>query len=118
MQSRLLRSKAERLQRSTQAPGKWGKIWALLFLLAGILAMMSLSLLASPTAHAGGSGPIIHWDSIMIYAGQNNGYPWGPVGENTIVHGANFSPNQQLHLIVVPGDSNTNASVCNQSGVT
>jgi hypothetical protein len=54
----------------------------------------------------------------MIYAGQNNGYPWGPVGENTIVHGANFSPNQQLHIIIVPGDSNNNALVCKQAGVT
>jgi hypothetical protein len=54
----------------------------------------------------------------MIYAGQNNGNPWGPVGENTIVHGANFSSNQQLHLIVVPGDSNNNPMVCKQTGVT
>jgi len=29
----------------------------------------------------------------MIYAGQNNGHPWGLVGENTIVHGANFTAN-------------------------
>lgn len=54
----------------------------------------------------------------MIYPGQNNGDPWGPVGENAIVHGANFSPNTQLRLVVSPGDSNSNASVCKQSAVT
>ncbi len=54
----------------------------------------------------------------MIYAGQNNGNPWGPVGENAIVHGANFSPKTQLRLVVSPGDSNSNASVCQQSVVT
>ena len=54
----------------------------------------------------------------MIYAGQNNGYPWGPVGENVIVHGANFAPYVQLRLVVAPGNSNSNASVCQQPGAT
>lgn len=83
-----------------------------------LLPLLTVFLYWAPAAHAGGGGPIIHWDSSMIYAGQNNGYPWGPVGENAIVHGANFSANQQLRLIVVPGDTNNNALVCKQAGVT
>ena len=82
------------------------------------LAIMMLVSLIAPAAHAesaGGNKPIIHWDASMIYAGQNNGYPWGPVGENTIVHGANFTPNVQLHLVVSPGDSNADPTVCQQT---
>ncbi len=81
-------------------------------------ALLSLITLNAPAAHAGGSGPIIHWDSSMIYAGQNNGYPWGPVGENTIVHGANFPPNTALRLAIAPGDSNQDATICTQPVVT
>lgn len=91
------------------------QLWAVALLLLPLLAVF---LDQVPAALAAGGDPIIHWDSTMIYAGQNNGYPWGPVGENTIVHGANFSSNQQLRLIVVPGDSNNNALVCKQTGVT
>lgn len=82
------------------------------------VTLLALATLAAPTAHAGGSAPIIHWDSSMIYAGQNNGNPWGPVGENTIVHGANFPANEQLRLTIAPGDSNQDATVCNQAVVT
>src|SRR5713101_4802491 len=78
-------------------------IWQLYATTLLLLPLLAVFLYHTSAAHAGGGGPIIHWDSTMIYAGQNNGYPWGPVGENAIVHGANFSPNQQLHLIVVPG---------------
>jgi hypothetical protein len=91
------------------------RIWAVVLLLLPLLAVV---LNQVPVAQAAGGDPIIHWDSTMIYAGQNNGNPWGPVGENTIVHGANFSSNQQLHLIIVPGDSNNNPMVCKQTGVT
>jgi len=80
--------------------------------------LLSLVTLTAPAAHAGGSAPIIHWDSSMIYAGQNNGNPWGPVGENTIVHGANFPPNTALRLAIAPGDSNLDATVCTQPVVT
>jgi len=123
MQPRLATGrKAARRERNAQARRKMGKKWALpwaiVLLPVVLLAIMSLSLLTSPTAHAGGSGPIIHWDSSMIYAGQNNGYPWGPVGENTIVHGAGFTANQNLRLVVSPGDSNADANVCQQSVVT
>jgi hypothetical protein len=92
--------------------------WQLWILALLLLPLLTVFLYRAPAAHAGGGGPIIHWDSSMIYPGQNNGYPWGPVGENAIVHGANFSANQQLRLIVVPGDSNNNALVCKQAGVT
>lgn len=74
--------------------------------------------LAARAARNGDHMPVIHWDGSMIYPGQNNGDPWGPVGENAIVHGANFSPNTQLRLVVSPGDSNSNASACQQSAVT
>lgn len=91
------------------------QLWTLpLFL----LLLISFFLYHAPAARAGGGGMIIHWDTSMIFAGQNNGYPWGPVGENAIVHGANFSPSQQLNLIVVPGDSNNNATLCQQAGIT
>jgi hypothetical protein len=96
----------------------YGHTWRLLTFALLLLPLLAVFLYRAPAAQAGGGGPIIHWDSSMIYAGQNNGYPWGPVGENTIVHGANFSPNQKLHLIVVPGDSNNDALVCKQIGVT
>lgn len=119
MQSRLLkRRNVELLARDRQATRNGEKARALLLLPVVLLAMFSLSLLTSPTAHAGGSGPIIHWDSSMIYVGQNNGYPWGPVGENTIVHGANFTANTNLRLVVSPGDSNNDATVCQQSLLT
>ena len=91
------------------------RIWSVALLLLPLLAVV---LYRVPVAQAAGGDPIIHWDSTMIYAGQNNGNPWGPVGENTIVHGANFSSNQQLRLIIVPGDSNNNPMVCKQTGVT
>lgn len=117
MQSRQLRN-VELLARNTWATRDREKVWALLLLPVVLLAMFSLSLLTSPTARAGGSGPIIHWDSSMIYVGQNNGYPWGPVGENTIVHGANFTANTNLRLVVSPGDSNSDATVCQQSLLT
>ena len=119
MQSHLLKRRNVELPvRNRQAIRKGGKVWALLLLPVALLVMVSLSLLTSPTAHAGGSGPIIHWDSSMIYAGQNNGYPWGPVGENAIVHGANFTANTNLRLVVSPGDSNSDANVCQQSLLT
>src|ERR1700674_1739692 len=107
MQSRLLkRGNVELLAQNRQATRNGEKVRVLLLLPVVLLAMFSLALLTSPTAHAGGSGPIIHWDSSMIYAGQNNGYPWGPVGENASVKGENYPANQQYRLVLVQGDSN------------
>jgi hypothetical protein len=94
------------------------RAWKLCVFALLLLAAMTLSISRAPTAHAGGSAAIIHWDSSMIYPGQNNGFPWGPVGEIANVHGANFSPNLNLHLVVTPGDSNHNASLCQQPVVT
>ncbi len=48
----------------------------------------------------------------MIYAGENNGYPWGPVGENASVKGENYPANQQYRLVLVQGDSNNDATLC------
>ncbi len=94
-----------------------------LYLMLGVLLILLASLTAAGlrVAHAnsaGGNMPVIHWDPGMIYAGQNNGNPWGPVGENTIVHGANFDPKMQLRLVISPGDSNSNPAVCQQTGIT
>lgn len=76
-------------------------------MLAGLL---SASALQSPRALAAGSDPVIHWDSTMIYPGQNNGNPWGPVGENVLVHGAKFTASgvlgQQITLALIKGDVN------------
>src|SRR5579859_1405703 len=85
------------------------------------VALITFALLTAPLARAarlGGSKPIIHWDASMINPGQNNGNPWGPVGEITMVNGVNFTPNVQLHLVLAPGDSNADATVCKQPGVT
>jgi len=54
----------------------------------------------------------------MIYAGQNNGYPEGPVGENAAVEGDNFTSGQQVRLVLVKGDSNTNAALCQNPAAT
>lgn len=48
----------------------------------------------------------------MIYAGENNGNPWGPVGENASVEGDNYPANQQYRLVLVQGDSNNDATLC------
>ncbi len=61
-------------------------------ILALVLALVIISGIAlyhPPLAHAAGP-PTLTWDSTMIYPGQNNGNPWGPPGENALVHGAGF----------------------------
>src|SRR6185312_9625547 len=89
----------------------WG-IWpraALLALLA-VAGLLSASVAQSPRALAAGTDPVIHWDSNMIYPGQNNGNPWGPVGENALVHGEKFTASgvlgQQITLALIKGDVN------------
>ncbi len=94
--------------------GKWRFSLAL-----GLLVMLMIgSMYQSSAARAAGSGPVIHWNSSMIYAGQNNGNPWGPVGENASVNGQNFPTNKQLRLVLVAGDSNNTPSACKISVAT
>src|SRR6266571_8653680 len=98
--------------------------WRLYTRLGGLVALELLVMLAtvalywSPSVHAAGSGAIIHWNANMIYAGQNNGNPWGPVGENASVSGQNFPTNKQLRLVLVAGDSNNTPSACKISVAT
>jgi len=96
----------------------FGLTWRLGTLALLLVALLAVSLPQVHPVQAAGGNPIIHWDSSMMYPGQNHGYPWGPVGENAIVHGANFPPDQQLRITVVPGNSNNDALICKQSGVT
>ncbi|WIG58615.1 MAG: hypothetical protein OJF49_001361 [Ktedonobacterales bacterium] len=62
-----------------------------------------------PAVHAGGNcaNGCVHWSSGMIYAGQNNGNPEGPVGEHAAVHGEGFTAvaGQQVTFAVAPGDT-------------
>lgn len=81
-------------------------------LISAAAILLCLLWTRSPRVLAAGTGGIISWDSSMIYAGQNNGNPWGPVGEHAIVHGANFVPGVQLNIILAHGNSNGNPSVC------
>ncbi len=92
--------------------------WRLSLALGLLVILMMGSVYQSSAARAAGSGPIIHWNSSMIYAGQNNGNPWGPVGENASVNGQNFPVNRQLRLILVAGDSNNTPTACKTSVVT
>ncbi len=69
------------------------------------------------TSDVGGHGSL-SWDASMIYAGQNNGSPWGPVGETAIVHGNGFPPiRKSLTLSLVAGDSSANPLLCSRPGV-
>lgn len=87
---------------------------SLLILVSTVI--VSFFVISSPSARAGGSGPIINWDSAMIYAGQNNGNPEGPVGEIVTVHGSLFSPGQQVKLKLVSGDPLSNPYACDGVG--
>lgn len=93
-------------------------IWASLLATLLFAAQAAVSISHAPIARAAGSGPIIHWNASMIYAGENNGNPWGPVGENASVEGANFPANQQLRLVLVQGDSNNDAALCHSPVAT
>jgi hypothetical protein len=90
-------------------------------LAVALIAMLAITLHLAPAVQAAssaGGGSIIHWNSNMIYAGQNNGLPWGPVGENAGVSGANFPPNQQLRLVLVAGNINNNHALCKSARAT
>jgi hypothetical protein len=75
--------------------------------IAGALALVWA---ATPVAHAGGgcgtTQACIHWSSDMIYAGHNNGFPEGPVGEHASVSGEGFTAHEHINLRLVQGDVN------------
>ena len=75
-----------------------------------LACLATLALSQSPPVRAAGLDPVIHWDSNMIYPGQNNGNPWGPVGELTTVHGEKFTASsvlgQTIKLALIQGDVN------------
>lgn len=80
--------------------------------LGTMLVALTSGIQSVPVAHAGGScstSPCIHWDSSMIYAGQNNGFPEGPVGEHATVHGEGFGAEAgvTIDFQLVQGDVNT-----------
>ena len=87
---------------------EWPRVGLLLVL--ALVGVVAASALHSPQTQAAGSGPIIHWDESMIYAGQNNGFPWGPVGEIVTIHGEKFLDAAVLGLPVklalIAGDVN------------
>ena len=86
-----------------------------LTLLVTLIALLGIAVYQTPQAHASSrdnNNPIIHWDQSMIYQGQNNNNPEGPVGETAVVHGSGFTANQALALVVVAGDSNSDATNC------
>ncbi len=87
---------------------KWPHLGMLMALILACLA--GIATLQPLPARAAGSDPIIHWDSHMIYPGQNNGYPWGPVGELATVHGDKFTGaavlGQPVKLALIQGDVN------------
>jgi hypothetical protein len=83
--------------------------FALLPLLAlGVALGVALPLMLAPSARAANPAQIA-WDSSMIYSGQNNGNPEGPVGEHAKVHGSNFTEpdGTALALQLVQGDVNS-----------
>ncbi|MGH2478566.1 MAG: hypothetical protein ACRDHW_02775, partial [Ktedonobacteraceae bacterium] len=87
-----------------------------LALVMTLFVLLGAAFYQVPRAHAGTTSPIIHWDSTMVYPGQNNGNPEGPVGEIAVVQGVNFTAGQQLKLILVAGNSVSNATLCPTGG--
>ncbi len=76
--------------------------------IVGALAL-GMTWAVAPAHAAGGCGTTqacIHWSSDMIYAGQNNGFPEGPVGEHAAVTGEGFTPSEQISLRLAQGDVN------------
>ena len=74
--------------------------------LVALLPLLAVVATHAPLARASGCSPCIHWDSNMIFAGLNNGFPEGPVGENATVHGSGFTASQVIGFALVQGDVN------------
>lgn len=90
-----------------------------LMLAITLLALLGAAFYCTSPAHAGTVQPVIHWDGAMIYPGQNNGYPEGPVGETAVVHGENFTAlaGQTLQLALVAGNINTDPTLCQSANI-
>lgn len=93
---------------------RWpGALWRGALVVVAALALgLAWAVWAAPARAAGGCGTTqacIHWSSDMIYAGQNNGYPEGPVGEHVVVNGEGFQvyAGARISLTLVKGDVNT-----------
>src|SRR5260370_9661417 len=89
----------------------WHLRWRALVLTLAVPALAVVALRGAPVAQDAGAcasatGACIQWGGSMIYAGQNNGNPEGPVGEHASVHGTKFMPGNYT-LAVVKGDVNT-----------
>src|SRR5689334_8978482 len=86
----------------------WRRLASLAAALAISVAVLTFAAPGAPSARAAGGDAIVHWDSNMIYAGQNNGFPYGPVGEHAIIHGENFDSyaGQTVKLKLISGDIN------------
>jgi hypothetical protein len=54
----------------------------------------------------------------MIFPAQNNGHPWGPVGEMARVQGQQFAATTAYYLTLVPGDTTSDPTVCQNAGTT
>ena len=93
---------------------RWRSFPVVVFI-ALVAIMLGLSIGHAPRADAAGNGPLISWDKSMIYPGQNNGNPWGPVGENALIHGQGFPANLRVSVILVPGNSNQNPALCSKA---
>ncbi len=86
----------------------WRHLTVLVATVALGMAALAFSASIAPSARAAGGDAIVHWDSSMIYAGHNNGFPYGPVGEHAIIHGENFGSytSQTVKLKLISGDIN------------
>lgn len=84
-----------------------------------LLTLLGAAFYRTPPAYAGTTQPVIHWDGAMIYPGQNNGLPEGPVGEIAVVHGENFTAlaGQTLQLALVAGDINADPTLCQSANI-
>jgi hypothetical protein len=89
--------------------GRFLRHLAVLFAACALnIGALAVAMTQAPHAGAAGGDAIVHWDSSMIYPGQNNGNPYGPVGEHAIIHGENFQSysGQNVKLKLIPGDIN------------
>lgn len=94
------------MRRSSRAFMPWLALGAVLLALGLPFAVAGVATIPAAQAAGGCLNGCIHWDSSMIYPGQNNGFPEGPVGEHALVHGEGFvaAAGQTLTFQVVRGD--------------